>query len=361
MAKKQPKNASRAKWQKDWSVRVNVWVERHGKTVLDEGSAVLLAALNRTNSISAAARALGISYRHAWLQIQSANTQAGQALVETAIGGERGGGTRLTEYGRTALDVFQKLQDDLRGAAVKSLPKVLANVTEQRTVIHLAAAISLQEVVAQILDEYALIRPTASVQTLFGASNELATQIEQGSAIDVIIAASRGPINELASLGFVRRGSRRVLAHNGLACVSNPDFKPTVRKAADLKKSGECQIVVADPTCPLGDCTKNFLLKERVYTELEPRFVTVNNSRAVVTALRAKRPRVGIVFTSDLQHMAGSRMLFDVPVRKMSTDYEGAAVVGSAQKEEVDRFLEFLQADMAKGCFRRCGFIVPQR
>src|SRR5436309_518402 len=113
-------------WSREWSVKIRVRVERNGKTVLDERSAELLRALAELRSISAAARSRGVSYSHAWLVVQEANDTAGQPLLETEIGGKRGGGARLTEYGRAALRVFEKLQASLRMTAVKALPKVLA-------------------------------------------------------------------------------------------------------------------------------------------------------------------------------------------------------------------------------------------
>ena len=50
-----------------WTVRLRVWVERDGRAVLGPGRLELLEGIDRHHSISAAARAMGMSYRHAWL------------------------------------------------------------------------------------------------------------------------------------------------------------------------------------------------------------------------------------------------------------------------------------------------------
>src|SRR6188768_4574439 len=86
-------------WSNDWEVAVRVWIERRGKTVLGEGLADLLAAIQRTSSISAAARLLGISYRHPWKLVQEGNAAAGEPLVTAAVGGHNGGGAQLTPRG----------------------------------------------------------------------------------------------------------------------------------------------------------------------------------------------------------------------------------------------------------------------
>jgi molybdate transport system substrate-binding protein len=356
MAKKIAATGSRKKWHKDWSVGVRVWVESQGQTVLEEPTADLLGALERTHSISGAARLLGISYRHAWLQIQSANTNAGQPLVETATGGERGGGTELTDYGRAALEVFRQIQEHLRSAAAKSLAKVLAPIAGESTVLHLAAAISLQEAIAQILSEYALVRPTVSVRTMFGASNELAEQIQQGASVDIFISASGEPINLLAKSGFLCRGSRRIVASNGLAIVATPDFRTKLLKPSDLGELSDCEIVVADPACPLGGCTKRFLQRAKIYSSLKSQLVTVDNSRAVIGALRAGLPRVGIIFSSDIGNAVGLKTLLELPLASINTNYEAAVLAASSDFQETNKLLEFLNSATAATCFRRCGF-----
>ncbi len=56
----------------------------------------LLSALQKTGSINAAARELGISYRRAWAQIRQMEEQVGERLVVCRRGGNAGGGTHLT-------------------------------------------------------------------------------------------------------------------------------------------------------------------------------------------------------------------------------------------------------------------------
>src|ERR1700742_3633680 len=79
-------------WLEDWGVGVRVWIERHGEAVLGAGRADLLAALDREQSITKAAKATGGSYRCACNMIQEINAAAGEPLVRAAVGGKRGGG-----------------------------------------------------------------------------------------------------------------------------------------------------------------------------------------------------------------------------------------------------------------------------
>ncbi len=73
----------------------------------------LLAAVAREGSISAAARAVGLSYRAAWDAIDGMNTLFGQTLVETSTGGRKGGGARLTLSGIRVIETLGHLETEL--------------------------------------------------------------------------------------------------------------------------------------------------------------------------------------------------------------------------------------------------------
>jgi molybdenum ABC transporter molybdate-binding protein len=343
-------------WPGDWSVGVRVWVERKGHAVLDEAAADVLMALERTKSISAAARSLGISYRHAWVLVEEASKRAGKPLVETAIGGKRGGGAELTEYGRAAVAAFQQIRDQVRSAAAKAVPHIVAPGAKKSAVVHVAAAISLQEVIAQVLNEFALVRPTVAVRTIFGSSNELADQIAAGSSADIFISASESHISRLVKAGVIDRRSRRKLASNGLAIIGDAKFAGKIKKPADLRKLSDVPVVVADPACPLGACTEEFLTSADLLEELVPRIKYVDNSRAVVHSLRASRPRLGIVFGSDATNANGLATLAQIPDSEASTVYQGGLIATSNVREDAESLLDFLTTDTAKTCFRRCGF-----
>ena len=81
---------------------------------LDARFFALLEALQATGSINRAARTAGLSYKGAWLLLESACNLANEPLMETAIGGAGGGGTRLTEAALGLLRAWQALQAEHR-------------------------------------------------------------------------------------------------------------------------------------------------------------------------------------------------------------------------------------------------------
>ncbi len=85
------------------------------------GKAQLLDEIARTGSISAAARAMDMSYRRAWLLVETLNAMFDEALVATAAGGRRGGGAALTARGKTVLAAYRSIE---RSAARAAAPAV---------------------------------------------------------------------------------------------------------------------------------------------------------------------------------------------------------------------------------------------
>jgi molybdate transport system regulatory protein len=67
------------------------------------GKAELLEAIERTGSISAAARDMDMSYRRAWMLVDAMNQSFRQPIVATETGGQKGGGAQVTEFGREML------------------------------------------------------------------------------------------------------------------------------------------------------------------------------------------------------------------------------------------------------------------
>ena len=76
---------------------------------LGPGKADLLEAIAREGSISAAGRAMGMSYRRAWLLVDTMNRCFRTPLVETHPGGGKNAGTRLTADGVAAISAYRGL------------------------------------------------------------------------------------------------------------------------------------------------------------------------------------------------------------------------------------------------------------
>jgi molybdate transport system regulatory protein len=84
------------------------------------GKIVLLEGIERTGSLSAAARALGMSYRRGWLLLHSVNDGFAEPAVELSIGGRDGGGAKLTEFGRQLVATYREFESAVDALAVRT-------------------------------------------------------------------------------------------------------------------------------------------------------------------------------------------------------------------------------------------------
>jgi molybdate transport system regulatory protein len=83
------------------------------------GKADLLEGIQATGSIAAAGRRMGMSYKRAWLLVDTMNACFSQPLVEALKGGKSGGGARLTPLGEEVLARYRRMQAASE-AAIKS-------------------------------------------------------------------------------------------------------------------------------------------------------------------------------------------------------------------------------------------------
>jgi len=85
------------------------------------GKAELVERIAETGSISAAARAMGMSYRRAWQLVEALNNDFREPLVTTAVGGARGGGARVTDFGRRVVALYRAMEGKASAAIARDV------------------------------------------------------------------------------------------------------------------------------------------------------------------------------------------------------------------------------------------------
>lgn len=93
-------------------LKIKVQLYCGDEIAMGPGKADLLESIVQHGSISAAARAMGMSYRRAWLLVDAMNRCWASPLVET----QNGGGAQISEEGREVLDFYRALQRQAAGA-----------------------------------------------------------------------------------------------------------------------------------------------------------------------------------------------------------------------------------------------------
>lgn len=98
-------------------LKIKIQIYCGNEIAMGPGKADLLDAIREHGSISAAGRAMEMSYRRAWLLVDAMNRCWQEPLVHTAPGRAEGSGARLTAMGERVLAHYRALQETLRSAA----------------------------------------------------------------------------------------------------------------------------------------------------------------------------------------------------------------------------------------------------
>jgi len=85
------------------------------------GKILLLENIDKFGSISAAGRAMDMSYKRAWDLVDEINRVCRQAAVERQTGGRNGGGAALTPFGASLVARYRKIERDAASAVRKEL------------------------------------------------------------------------------------------------------------------------------------------------------------------------------------------------------------------------------------------------
>ncbi|NVD41709.1 LysR family transcriptional regulator [Ensifer sp. HO-A22] len=88
---------------------------------LGRGKIMLLEHIRETGSISAAGRAMDMSYRRAWLLVDALNRMFKEPSVESQRGGKQGGGAALTPFGETLIRRYREMEAKARAAIADDL------------------------------------------------------------------------------------------------------------------------------------------------------------------------------------------------------------------------------------------------
>lgn len=112
------------------SLRLRIHFDPSGS--LGPGKIELLEKIVAFGSISAAGRAMGMSYRRAWRLVDRLNATFNQPVVARRVGGNHGGGACLTDLGLFIVSSFRAVESAVAEAAGTQLTALQAQVARPR-------------------------------------------------------------------------------------------------------------------------------------------------------------------------------------------------------------------------------------
>jgi molybdate transport system regulatory protein len=98
---------------------------------LGPGKVRLLEAIRDSGSLSPAARDIEMSYRRAWLLVESLKQSFREPVTVASTGGKDGGGMLVTEFGDALIKSYRELERDFETLAARRLHAINATVTRR--------------------------------------------------------------------------------------------------------------------------------------------------------------------------------------------------------------------------------------
>ena len=191
-----------------------LWLDQAGGAPVSGKRIALLEAIGAHGSITAGAKAVGLSYKAAWDAVDAMNNLAAAPLVIRATGGRHGGGTRLTDHGRQLVELYRKLETGQRRV-----------VERLQTEMHDAAR--LNEVLKSITMKTSARNQLRGVVTRVqrGAVNADVV-LDVGDGIEIFANITREAVDELG----LKRGREAVALIKSSLVLLSPD--PGIRISA---------------------------------------------------------------------------------------------------------------------------------
>jgi molybdate transport system regulatory protein len=108
------------------AIRLRLRIDLTPTSAVGPGKIELLEHIEKTGSISAAGRAMDMSYRRAWLLVDELNGLFKERVAKAGSGGRAGGGTALTPFGRELVRRHRAMETDAHAALGKHLTAIAA-------------------------------------------------------------------------------------------------------------------------------------------------------------------------------------------------------------------------------------------
>lgn len=216
------------------------------------------------------------------------------------------------------------------------------------------AAASLKESFEEYKTNLEEANPDLAITLQYGASGQLATQIEQGAPADVFVSADEVSMTKLSDAGLVEKPS--TIAKNTIQIVVPAGNPGKIKSLEDLKNE-DLSIVTCAEAAACGKITAK--LEEAVGYDIasdseEP------DVKSVLQKVSMGEADAGLVYVTDVQSAGDKVEGIDIPeAADLANAYPIAEVKGAANSDAAKAFVEYAEGDEGQKILQDHGFLEP--
>ena len=228
----------------------------------------------------------------------------------------------------------------------------------QPETLTIVAANSLREAFRKVLPLYETQYPETNLRIIYGPSQTLRSQIEQGAPADVFLPSLADEIDQLQQKGLIVEGSKRIYAGTSLVLITGATLPANITSVQDLHTVPIRRIAVGDPkTASVGKVAAQFLKHSRLDEKLKSQYVFGEHSRAVLDLVANGEAEVGIVYRTDAALSKKVRILDTTPVESHAPVHYGVALPWTAKNiSGAGDFVQFLLTPHVQALLQQYGF-----
>jgi molybdate transport system substrate-binding protein len=225
-------------------------------------------------------------------------------------------------------------------------------------ILTIAAANSLRDAFRQILPLFEAHNKDINVRVIYGPSQTLSKQIEEGAPVDVFLPSLVEEIDQLEKKGLVIQGTKRVYAGTSLVLIAGTELPAPVASVQDLRTALIRYIAIGDPkTSSVGKVAAQFLKYSKLDSQLKAQFVYGEHSRAVLDLVAKGEADIGIVYRTDAIANRKIRIFDTAPEGSHTPIRYGVAAVWTAKNiSGAGDFINFLATPEVQALLQEHGF-----
>ena len=245
-------------------------------------------------------------------------------------------------------------------AAISTIFKTINRKEEINKTIYISAASSLSSAMDNIIEKFKNLHPEITVRISIGGSGYLATQIENGAPVDILISADERDADRLILKNIVKNGSRFILCRNTLVLAGFKNYKQgySYNELKSILNSSR-KIGIGNPDyVAAGLYAKNLLLKEGLFDEFSSKLVQGNSVVQVVSWLKARDVDFAFIYKTDVllnQNIIIYREYSNIGNTEIT--YPALLTKKGELNPDAELFYNFLKSNNSRNILTNYGFI----